>query len=117
MVKTWFLFIQKNGESKLNHLWSFVADSLERKYLPQSIHPSIWLSVCMSVGIITGLDRCVRPGTSKKWKDSAKSKAASESISIDSAKLWNNAPEVIKNAITLRGAKREIKKYCKLLET
>ena len=33
------------------------------------------------------------------------------SISIDCAKLWNNAPTEIKNASTLAGAKREIKKF------
>ena len=44
------------------------------------------------------------------------SKAARESISIDCAKLWNNAPLEIKNAPTLTGAKREIKKFCKLLQ-
>ena len=55
-------------------------------------------------------DRSVRPNTTKMWKDSAKSKAASESISIDCAKLWNNAPEEIKNASTIFSAKREIKK-------
>ena len=60
--------------------------------------------------------RTVRPSTTKMWKDSSKSKAASESISIDSARLWNCAPADIKNATTLSGAKREIKKFCKLLE-
>ena len=54
--------------------------------------------------------------TAKKWKDFALTKAARESISIDCAKLWNNAPEVIISASTLACAKREIKKYCKLLE-
>ena len=52
----------------------------------------------------------------KLWKDFAKSKAASESIGIDCAKLWNNAPMEIKNATTINGAKREIKKFCRLLE-
>ena len=54
MVKTWFLVIQKNGESKIKsslEFLSFVSDSLERKYLPQSIQPSIWLYVSMTVGI------------------------------------------------------------------
>ena len=50
------------------------------------------------------------------WKDSAKSKAACESISIDCAKLWNNAPVEIKNAKTIFCAKREIKKFCFLME-
>ena len=35
---------------------------------------------------------------------------------VCAAKLWNNATDEIKNASTLRGAKREIKKFCKTLE-
>ena len=58
----------------------------------------------------------VRQSTVKLWKESAKTKVASESFSIDAAKLWNNATDEIKNALTLRGAKREIKKFCKTLE-
>ena len=61
-------------------------------------------------------DRIVRPKTTKKWKDYAKTKAASESIGIDCAKLWNSAPLEIKNANTLYGAKIEIKKFCRLIE-
>ena len=60
--------------------------------------------------------RSVRPNTTKLWKDHAKTKAASESFSIDSAKLWNNAQAEITGALTLYGATREIKKYCKTLE-
>ena len=58
----------------------------------------------------------MRPTTTITWKDSAKTKAANESISIDSARLWNNAPPDIKNAHTLWTAKKAIKKYCKNLE-
>ena len=61
-------------------------------------------------------ERSIRQTTTKKWKDYALTKAARESISIDCAKLWNNAPAVIKNAPTLTSAKREIKKFCKSLE-
>ena len=60
--------------------------------------------------------RTVRPSTTKMWKDSSKSKAASKSIIIDSARLWSCAPADIKNATTLSGAKREIKKFCELFE-
>ena len=62
------------------------------------------------------LDRSVRPTTTRKWKDYASSKAARESISIDCAKLWNNAPGEIIIALNLSCAKREIKKYCKSIE-
>ena len=63
-----------------------------------------------------GCDRTVRATTTKKWKDFALTKAARESIGIDCAKLWNNAPISVKNAPTLVGAKREINFFCKSLE-
>ena len=62
------------------------------------------------------MDRSLRQNTIKKWKDSAKTKAARESMSIDCAKLWNNAPLEIKNATTKGMAKREIKKFSKTLQ-
>ena len=52
----------------------------------------------------------------KMWKDFALTKAARESIGIDCARLWNIAPNAVKNATTLVGAKREIKIFCKSLE-
>ena len=60
--------------------------------------------------------RTMRPNTTVVWKDTAKTKAASESISIDSARLWNRAPDEVKNAHTLGAAKKAIKKHCKTLE-
>ena len=60
--------------------------------------------------------RTMRPTTTVVWKDTAKTKAASESISIDSARLWNCAPLEVKNAHTLWAAKKAIKIYCKNLE-
>ena len=59
--------------------------------------------------------RELRPGSVKTWKDDAKSVAAKVSFSRDAAKLWNNAPEVIKSAQSLNIAKKEIKSYCSLL--
>ena len=61
-------------------------------------------------------DREVRPNTTKLWKDSAKSKAARENMSIDSARLWNIAPPNITNAVTQTAAKREIKKFSRTFE-
>ena len=60
--------------------------------------------------------RTVRPGTRKIWNDEAKSTAAKISFSRDTAKLWNNAPPEIRNASKISSAKREIRKFCKLLE-
>ena len=61
-------------------------------------------------------ERAVRDTTTKKWKDFAASKAARESIGIDSAKLWNNAPISVTTAKTLYSAKRAIKQYCSTFE-
>ena len=55
----------------------------------------------------------MRPNTTKIWKDTAKSKAASESFSIDTAKVWNNAPAEIKNALTLGREKVKLKNSAK----
>ena len=62
------------------------------------------------------IDRSVRPNTTKKWKDYALTKAAKESVSIDCAKLWTNAPTEITSATTKSAAKREIKKFARSLE-
>ena len=61
-------------------------------------------------------DRTLRPNSVKIWKDSAKSKAGSESFCIDTAKLWNNISPDIKNATSLGIAKSAIKKFTKTLE-
>ena len=61
-------------------------------------------------------ERSMRPNTVKKWKDSARTKAAKESMSIDCARLWNNAPTAIHNARTKTIAKSAIKKYARTLE-
>ena len=60
-------------------------------------------------------ERCVRPTTTRKWNQDAKTSAAKESFSKNAAKLWNNAPITVKNAKTLRLAKNEIKKHCQML--
>ena len=62
------------------------------------------------------VEREVRTSTMKKWKDSAKSKAAKESMSIDCAKLWNITPSEVTNAATKTVAKKEIKKFARTLE-
>ena len=61
-------------------------------------------------------DRILRPGSIKIWKDTAKSKVGSESFGVDTANLWNNCPEVIKNAKSIDIAKNAIKNYCKTFE-
>ena len=53
----------------------------------------------------------MRMSSIKMWKDDSKSRAASESMSRDTARLWNTVPDSIKTAKTLCGAKRLIKLY------
>ena len=60
-------------------------------------------------------ERSVRPSTSRKWNQDARSTAAKESFSRNAAKLWNTAPQCIKTAKCLRAAKSEIRKYCSTL--
>ena len=60
--------------------------------------------------------RAVRTTTTKEWKDDFKSKAASENVSRDMARLWNSAPTSIKVANSLNKAKTQIKIFCKTIE-
>ena len=62
------------------------------------------------------MDREMRPSTTKMWNDNAKTKAARESMSIDCARLWNIAPAEITKAESKSAAKREIKKFARILE-
>ena len=58
------------------------------------------------------MQRSIRPTSVKQWKDNAKLKCAQESFTIDAGRLWNQAPQDIKVAETLRIAKTSIKKWC-----
>ena len=60
-------------------------------------------------------DRSVRPTTSRKFNQDAKSTAAKESFSRNATKLWNSAPQCIKTPKSLSAAKKEIIKYCSTL--
>ena len=62
-------------------------------------------------------ERVIRDSSIKMWKDDAKSVAAKLSFSRDSARLWNNASVIIKNAPSLNIAKKEIKKFCDTIIT
>ena len=60
-------------------------------------------------------DRVLRTSSCRRWNQDAKSKAEKESFSRNAAKLWNAAPNEIKNAKTLNAAKKVIKIHCKSL--
>ena len=49
------------------------------------------------------------------FKDTCKFKKSESSFHVDAARLWNAAPAVIKSALTLHSAKKEIDKFCKTL--
>ena len=59
--------------------------------------------------------RVLRPSTVRNWNQDARSTAAKESFSRNAAKLWNSAPQIIKDSKSIYCAKIEIKKYCKSL--
>ena len=85
------------AEIKLTEAWK----SLSIKNYPFQLEPN-------NPGRNDG-GRLIRISSIKVWKDDSKSRAASESVSRDTAKLWNTAPDSIKTATTLCGAKRVIK--------
>ena len=60
-------------------------------------------------------DSNLRPASTRIWNQDARSSAAKESFSRNAAKIWNNAPENIKNALNLKSAKKQIAKHCKSL--
>ena len=59
--------------------------------------------------------REVRGGTRRQFEETARLKVSKMSFVYDAARLWNNAPQTIKECKTLASAKREIKKYCRTL--
>ena len=58
-----------------------------------------------------GIYRC----TSGKWIEFGVSSKAKASFLGDAIRLWNKAPEKLKVAKTINGAKKDIKKFCMTL--
>ena len=56
-----------------------------------------------------------RAVANKKLIQSKGSTLTMDSFVYDATKMWNNAPDSLKNANSLYSAKSEIKSYCKLL--
>ena len=59
--------------------------------------------------------RSLRPQPNRVLKDTCRLKKFESSFSIDSARLWNSAPEEITSATTLNKAKSAVKRFCKNL--
>ena len=60
-------------------------------------------------------DYNLRPKTNRIFRDTARLEISQASFNIDAAKIWNGASTEIYEALTLSGAKKEIKKYCEML--
>ena len=57
-------------------------------------------------------NRVVRPNTIRQWKENGKNTTATDSFTRSSAKIWNQAPQNIKDSLSLTMAKKAIKTYC-----
>ena len=90
---------QLSGEIKLLEAW-------------KSIHvPNYAFKMIPNNTFVTTSDRSLRTSSIKVWKDTANSKVGTNSFCMDTAKLWNNCPDNIKNATTIGIAKNAIKKF------
>ena len=54
----------------------------------------------------------LRTRHNRVFNDSAKLMPSQSSFNVDAARVWNNAPQEVRGAKTLREAKTFIKKYC-----
>ena len=61
--------------------------------------------------------RTLKPSSVRDLTKGGRTSQAQASFTRDTGKIWNNAPQIIKNTETLAAAKREIKTYCKTLHT
>ena len=59
--------------------------------------------------------RSVRTGTRREMEEGGRLKIAQDSFTRDAGKLWNSAPNSIREAKSISGAKKAIKEYCKTL--
>ena len=60
-------------------------------------------------------ERELRPTSIRQWREDGKTAAARESFTRNTAKIWNQAPKAIKDALTLNSVKKLAKVYCKTL--
>ena len=59
------------------------------------------------------LERTSRPSTERIFNENSKSKIGEPSFCTIAAKIWNLAPQEVRDAKTIFESKRLIKKYCK----
>ena len=56
-------------------------------------------------------NQTLRPSSLKEVKDNSRTKIGENSFCISAARLWNNAPQEIKECTTLAQAKKTIKEF------
>ena len=94
---------QLSAEIKLIEVWKAInVDDCPIALEPYIQHP-------------TQTDRSLRPQPNRVFADCARLAMSQNSFHIDAAKVWNLAPANVKTAVSLQGAKRERKNYCKSL--
>ena len=59
--------------------------------------------------------RKMRASTRKEMIEDGKTKIAKRNFTRDAGKLWNQAPAIIKEALTKENPKQQIRIYCKTL--
>ena len=57
----------------------------------------------------------MRPSTTREWNQDAKTGPEKESFSRNAAKIWNMAPNKLKEMTSQTMAKKAIKEFCKTL--
>ena len=62
-----------------------------------------------------GNNHDLRSQPNRIFCDTARLQMSNSSFNIDAARLWNVAPTLVRNALTLAEAKRVIKNHCKTL--
>ena len=65
----------------------------------------------------TEKERDIRPSTKNWMVEGGKSIVLRQCFTRDAARIWNRSSEEIKNAKTLMGAKKEIKRFCIVKDT
>ena len=95
---------QLAAEIKLTEVWKSInVDNCPTRLDPYNQHANT--------------SQLLRPKSNRVFNDSSKLRVSKSSFSIDAARVWNTAPNQIRNAPTLAEAKRLIKQYAKSLPT
>ena len=88
---------------KLLEVWK----SLHIKNYPVQLEPNN--------KVVNLSERQMRPSTTREWNQDAKTGPEKESFSRNAAKIWNMAPNKLKEMTSQTMAKKAIKEFCKTL--